>query len=60
MFGKFILDGKKGEREREKEKLLALVQCRFEVFSGQYLISTNKTRTKNEVTTIVYDRLWSV
>lgn len=57
MFGKFILDGKKGKREREKEKLLALVQCRFEVFSGQYLISTNKTRTKNEITTIVYDRL---
>ena len=43
--------GKK-EREREREReLLALVQ--FEVFSGQYLISTN--RTKNDVTTIVYD-----
>ena len=43
---------KRKERERERE-LLALVQ--FEVFSGQYLISTN--RTKNDVTTIVYDRL---
>lgn len=31
------------KKEREREELLALVQCRFEIFSGQYLISTNKT-----------------
>lgn len=43
------------KKEREREELLALVQCRFEVFSGQYLISTNKT---NKITAKFFEFLF--